>query len=386
MLYNNEPIEYAGIYRGMVVDNYDPEIKGRVKIYVPGIYPKELAKTPDMLPWSEPVMPIFGGSWTNERKGDLNIETGVSTIPHTSKIPLDGAQVWVFFEQGDQNWPKYFGVSQAGPGWLSEHNNQHVIKTDNVRVRIDEDPNNEKSTCQFDTYNAKNTYLGKKHLKKKQPTRVDVEIWNKPGIALNLIIKGDVNIKVEGDVHEEITGNKYETLKGNLYRQHDGDVHIVHKGCTVIDENGKRVSSYKGNHTKVHSGDNKKILNGNNEKTITKSNNLITQGIESLTTFGGKVTNVAGQMINSVAGAFMNAVSGEDITFQKKKALIFDGDIIIASKKGDVYIQALQNGKKVLTKASIIESKAGIIMLDETAGTIQHNYNPAIIVDKPEYS
>ena len=185
--------DFNSIYRGIVVNNFDPKYLGRCKVFVYGVYPEEFKTNPTKLPWAEPVMSIFGGSWTNENKG-LNSETGVSSNPHVGKSPGEGAQVWLFFENGSPNHPKYFGVSQAGPGWLAEHNNQHVIKTDNVRIRIDENPSHARSTCHFDSYNADNVERSQKKQIKDMPTRVDVEIWNEGSSALNLIIKGNVNI------------------------------------------------------------------------------------------------------------------------------------------------------------------------------------------------
>ena len=58
----------------------------------------------------------------------------------TPKYATDGSQVWVFFEAGDINKPIYFASAQSGPGWFSEHPNQHVFHSDNIRVRIDENP------------------------------------------------------------------------------------------------------------------------------------------------------------------------------------------------------------------------------------------------------
>lgn len=128
--------ENLGMRRGIVIDNKDPKMMGRVKIFVPGIYPDEYAKAPEMLPWAEPAMGIFGGSWTNSNKG-LNSETGVCSAPHAG-LNGDGAQVWVFFEANDIRFPVYFAVAQSGKGWFANHNNQHVIKSDNVRVVVDE--------------------------------------------------------------------------------------------------------------------------------------------------------------------------------------------------------------------------------------------------------
>ena len=125
-----------GNYRGIVIDNLDPLNKGRVKIFVPGVYPKDFEDKPDKLPWAEPAMPIFGGGWT-ALKDSSNKETGFNSVPHAGKKG-DGAQVWVFFDDGDIRYPVYFAVSQSGPGWFSKHSNQHVFITDNISIVIDE--------------------------------------------------------------------------------------------------------------------------------------------------------------------------------------------------------------------------------------------------------
>ena len=143
-------LEFNRIYRGIIVANDDAaKNKGRVKVWVPGIYSEECKLNPTILPWAELVEPIFGGSWTNETEGSLNSETGFCSVPHTSTTPGLGAQVWLFFEQGNHMLPKVFGSSQGGIGWLAEHPNQHVMKTDNVRVRIDENTSDSRSTVKF---------------------------------------------------------------------------------------------------------------------------------------------------------------------------------------------------------------------------------------------
>jgi len=248
---------FYGNYRGTVVSNYDPltKPKGRLKIYVPGVYPEELAKNPKALPWAEPAMGLFGGSWTNEREGDLNTETGVTTIPHTSSEKLKGAELWVFFEQGNWNRPIYFAACQGGDGWHSEHNNQHVIKTDNVRIRVDENPGHKDSTCKFNSYNSTNVELSEKKQISKMPTRVDVEIWNEGGSAINVQIKGNVNMKIEGDIFETHIGDKHLYHKGNLYKRHDGDVREDFNGNIVKKHIGETTIKNVGEKTYIQTGD-----------------------------------------------------------------------------------------------------------------------------------
>jgi len=249
---------FTGIYRGVVISNYDPEVKGRCKIWVPSVYPESFKMQADSLPWAEPVMSLFGGSFTNSRFGDLNTETGVTTIPH------NGAELWLFFENGDHNYPKFFGACQGGDGWHSEHNNQHVIKTDNVRIRIDEVPELSSSTCQFTTYNSQCTDDSiEEHTKEDQPTRVDIEIQIKSGAALNLKIKGDVNIFIEGDVYEDIRGNKHETLIGDLFRHQIGNSHIVQEGDIHIEHTGDMLHEQVGDRTYLQTGDRTYLQTGN---------------------------------------------------------------------------------------------------------------------------
>jgi hypothetical protein len=234
-LNSREHLEFQMIYRGTVVDNYDPEIKGRCKLYVPGVYPEVFRNDPSSLPWAEPVMPLYGGNFHNSLSGSLNMETGVTTIPHV------GAELWTFFENYNHMYPKFFGACQGGSGWMSEHDNQHVIKTDNVRIRIDEKPALSGSTCKFDSYNAEvgeKIPFSKTRSFQNRPTRVDVQIKAKGNVALNVQIEGDVNMNIVGNVMERIVGDRHETHIGNYYRYHKGDTWIAEEGAMIIEKSG----------------------------------------------------------------------------------------------------------------------------------------------------
>lgn len=166
---------FTGIYRGIVISNdlflktQQDYLKGRIKIFVPGIYPESYKENAKLLPWAQPAMSLFGGNWTNQSEfpTQLNKETGWCSIPHTGISPSDGAQVFLFFEAGDVNKPVYFASAQSGPGWLTEHVNQHVFKSDNVSICIDEAPLNSQSTCQFPPYIGKQSTLITEAFQKK---------------------------------------------------------------------------------------------------------------------------------------------------------------------------------------------------------------------------
>jgi Type VI secretion system/phage-baseplate injector OB domain len=79
------PLKHYGKYRGLVIDNIDPQQIGRVLVQVPDV----LGVTPSS--WAMPCVPAAG------------IQAGCFMVP-----PI-GSQVWVEFEQGDPDYPIWTG-------------------------------------------------------------------------------------------------------------------------------------------------------------------------------------------------------------------------------------------------------------------------------------
>jgi hypothetical protein len=79
------PQRYYGKYRGLVIENLDPEQIGRVILQVPDV----LGVIPSS--WAMPCVPVAG------------IQAGCFMVP-----PI-GSQVWVEFEQGDPDYPIWTG-------------------------------------------------------------------------------------------------------------------------------------------------------------------------------------------------------------------------------------------------------------------------------------
>ncbi|MEL6942409.1 MAG: phage baseplate assembly protein V [Bacteroidota bacterium] len=80
--------KFFGKYRATVINNIDPEVRGRLILNVPdvlGIIPSS---------WAEPNMPLIGS---------VTGAMGVYMVP-----PI-GAGVWVEFEQGNPNYPIWAG-------------------------------------------------------------------------------------------------------------------------------------------------------------------------------------------------------------------------------------------------------------------------------------
>lgn len=89
---------FYGKYRGLVVDNADPENLGRLKIKVPSVLGNEVVTG-----WATPCLP-YGGA---ENQGFLF-------------IPEIDAGVWVEFEEGDLEFPIWVGTYWSKPGGESE--------------------------------------------------------------------------------------------------------------------------------------------------------------------------------------------------------------------------------------------------------------------------
>lgn len=81
----NNPRKFYGKYRGLVIENIDPEQIGRVMLQVPDV----LGEIPSS--WAMPCVPVAG------------IQSGIFAVP-----PI-GSQVWVEFEQGDPDYPIWTG-------------------------------------------------------------------------------------------------------------------------------------------------------------------------------------------------------------------------------------------------------------------------------------
>lgn len=337
-----------GIYRGIVVYNEDPKYSGRVKIYVPGIYPIEFKNQHELLPWAEPAMSLEGGSWANEKVyssavnsfnpvqnkdeqkavdnstadqnripikndesnndkkiPDLNAETGYCSVPHAGKYATDGAQVFLFFEAGDPNKPVYFAAAQSGLGWFSEHPNQHVFHSDNIRVRIDEEPSRKESSCWFETYNSNcvkqmlssvgpQAFLSPSDIEESvftpelEKTKLDIEVFsaNKDDISVHLKVTGRVNVHIDGDIYLEHVGNKYETHIGNRYLHHVGDEVIqregnitnIHTGNLLSYQQGMIEKTLIGNRIESEEGDFSKLRVGNEIRVNKGTENQTTEG------------------------------------------------------------------------------------------------------------
>lgn len=101
---------FFGKYRGIVSDNHDPLMMGRIKATVPDIYGSNESG------WAMPCAP-FGGQ-------------GMGFFA----LPTVGAGVWIEFEQGDPDYPIWSGcwfgsAASVPPILLTPHYQKVLIQT-----------------------------------------------------------------------------------------------------------------------------------------------------------------------------------------------------------------------------------------------------------------
>lgn len=354
---------YTGIYRGTVTYNDDPDVKGKVKIFVHGVYPDEYEAKPEYLPWAEPAMGLFGGNWTNQKPDShgnhLNSQVGWCTVPHAGLKPDTGSEVYLFFEHGDINFPIYFAAVQAGDGWFSEHPNQHVFRSDNVHVRIDQNTADPRSTTKFDSYNQKNNLLSITDGTKKQTqTRIDIQIQAKQMVAVNLQISGDVNMRQIGDMYIEQEGNRHQTLIGNRYVKHVGNTYIEHEGIYISRQKGdynqqyiegQKILDVVGNSTTKTYGDEYKEVQGNVTFKIGYTYSLFTGRGYDITVTQDLNTNVMkNYILNIIQGADIDIaknctvdVGRFDQTQTGALQITTSNNIDLTSKQGNINLETL---------------------------------------------
>jgi len=91
---SNATQNFLGKFRGTVLNNVDPETRGRLMLSIPDV----LGVVPST--WADPCTPLAGPTGP---------PMGVYMVP-----PI-GAGVWVEFEHGDPNYPIWVGCRWGGP-------------------------------------------------------------------------------------------------------------------------------------------------------------------------------------------------------------------------------------------------------------------------------
>jgi len=226
--------KYYGIYRGLVVNNKDPEKMGKVVVWVPDIMP-EVSTSEGV--WARPANNLIGGR--NMEYDQDNWYAG------TCYIPKKGSYVFVFFESGNLTNPCYMNAldlentkvlpeNQTGGNYQDKWT---ILKSSKGRcIVVSDDPEDERVEI-----------TGKKRQISEPPTgdigsvfaidgnQTTILLDERPGMEKILIRthKGDfinidvesqkLHIKFKSDINIETEGNLNIKVAGNMVTQVLGD-------------------------------------------------------------------------------------------------------------------------------------------------------------------
>ena len=103
-----EPNRYYGKFRATVINNLDPESRGRIQVQVPDVSGLNLSS------WAMPCVPVAGRG------------SGAFFVPEI------GSGVWVEFEQGDPDYPIWTGCFWGTSAELPEMGLASPAPTPNI--------------------------------------------------------------------------------------------------------------------------------------------------------------------------------------------------------------------------------------------------------------
>lgn len=251
--------KFNGFYRAEVVDTSDELQAGRVRVRV---YPMFEGVKDAALPWAIPSDPLMGGS---ANVGSIN-------------VPLVGAHVFVFFENGDHRYPVYFagapaiqnnvpdiptlsresddtvttinnnkqtGVSTAsggawdepGSAYNAEYPNNHVVRSEKgITVEIDDTD----GQVRFHVFHPSGTRSevdnDGNQVDHIEGTHYEVVISDENTYvkgAKNLTVDGDTNIKVGSNAKIVVEGNTEIDTTGTTTVNSTGNTDVTTPQCTV---------------------------------------------------------------------------------------------------------------------------------------------------------
>ena len=181
-----------GKYRGFVVDNADPEKRGRLRLRVPSVLAE--AETG----WALPCLP-FGGL----------ADQGLFLVPEVD------AQVWVEFEEGNISHPLWTGTF-----WQAEADVPQEAALAEPTTRLLKTPAGHR--LQFDDAEGEERFL------LHHPSEAEIEI--DPNGTLALTDANGAKVTLDAEAGELVI----EDANGNL-------ISLTSAGTTVEDANGNKI-------------------------------------------------------------------------------------------------------------------------------------------------
>ncbi len=227
--------KHFGIYRGLVVNNKDPEKKGRCAIWIPTIM---VNIDPSKGLWANPANNPIGGR--NSEYDSSNNYAG------TCYIPRKGSYVFIFFEDGNINNPCYLSAcdlentpvlpeNQSGSNYQDKWT---IFKSTKGRcIVISDDPDDERVEITGKKRNLSNPPTGdissvftidgnqttilldetsgkeKILIRTYKGDFINIDVTNQ---KLQIKFKSDINIETDGNLNLKVTGNFNIEVDGKM--------------------------------------------------------------------------------------------------------------------------------------------------------------------------
>lgn len=184
--------KYYGKYRGFVVDNGDPEKRGRVKVRVPSVL---ASATTD---WALPCLPFGGGAGY-----------GLFAVPEVD------AQLWVEFEEGDVHRPIWTGTF-----WQKESDTPPDAAIAPPTTRLFQTPCGHR--LQFDDKSSEERIL----------------LEHPKGASLEIDPRGSIVMTDAAGAHITLDA---EATELTIADSHGNEMKLTSTGTQVVDANGNKL-------------------------------------------------------------------------------------------------------------------------------------------------
>lgn len=193
--------QFLGKYRGIVVNNKDPEKLGRLRLKIPSVLGESEEAITD---WAWPCLP-FGGL----------AEQGMAFVPEVD------AKVWVEFEEGNPDLPIWVGTFWSKPGGTSELPTEaQDVENDDPKRRVLKTTSGH--VLEFSDVGGKEA----------------VRLTHKDGATLTMDEKGSVVVANKEGSHIFLNA---EDGEATFVDQHGNNVRLGDSGITVTNKDGALV-------------------------------------------------------------------------------------------------------------------------------------------------
>lgn len=309
-----------GNYRSKVVNNKDPDMFGRVLVWIPDLMP-EVQQSEGI--WARPANnPLGGRNMENDSEHHFM---------GTSYIPKIGSWVFVFFESGNINRPYYFGAldlentkvlpeNQLGSNYedkwtvLKTHEGRTIIVSDDpddARTELTGKKREMLSTNQAPTGDTASVYK----IDDNQTTILFDERAGKEKILIRTV-KGDFfHIDIDEQELQAYFKNdiKIKTDK-NLYITAKEEIHIASEKSFI------RVTAEEDIDILSKTGDIFITGESGSFELLMASQVNLSSGDDFNILSGGDLNYQSGSEINGLAGADMNLDAGGNLNEQSGAA------------------------------------------------------------------